>query len=72
MAGRLGFGGASPVIQVAGKERILEREPSQLIRSGQYNTDVPIMFGANKQDGVIFIGGNIIFKNNEIIKNTLN
>lgn len=41
--GGLGFSGSNPVIQVAGKQRILEKHPRELYASGEYTTEVPIM-----------------------------
>lgn len=38
--GGLGFGGASPVIQYAGAQRALEREPRAIIEDGDYATEV--------------------------------
>ena len=52
-----GFGGASPVIQYAGKERLLTEEPGVLMESGNYTTDIDIMFGANQQEGIYVLGG---------------
>uniref|UniRef100_A0A0P6FL30 Carboxylic ester hydrolase n=1 Tax=Daphnia magna TaxID=35525 RepID=A0A0P6FL30_9CRUS len=51
--GGLGFGGQSPVIQVAGKEKYLTAEPRQLIESGQYMTEAHILFGANEGEGIM-------------------
>jgi len=51
-----GFGGASPVIQYAGKERLLTEEPGVLMESGNYTTDIDIMFGANQQEGIYVLG----------------
>jgi len=51
--GGLGFGGSSPVIQVAGKERYLTDEPRKLIESGNYHTEAHIMFGANEGEGIM-------------------
>ena len=53
MNGGLGFGGASPVIQTAGKVRYLIDEPRKLIESGQYMTDAHLMFGANEGEGIM-------------------
>ena len=53
--GRLGFGGSSPVIQVAGAQRVLEQEPRMMIESGNYTTQIPMMFGANKNEGVLVL-----------------
>ena len=41
--GGLGFSGSNPVIQVAGKDRIIEKEPRELFASGEYTTEVPAM-----------------------------
>ncbi|EFX79248.1 hypothetical protein DAPPUDRAFT_225204 [Daphnia pulex] len=51
--GGLGFGGSSPVIQVAGKDRYLTDEPRKLIESGNYHTEAHIMFGANEGEGIM-------------------
>lgn len=51
-----GFGGASPVIQRAGVQRVLTEEPSVLMESGNYTTDIDIMFGANQQEGIYVLG----------------
>ena len=40
--GGMGFGASSPVIQIAGAQRILEIEPRLQFESGNYST-VPIM-----------------------------
>lgn len=40
--GGLGFSGSNPVIQVAGKERIIETDPGELLESGNFAT-VPTM-----------------------------
>ena len=42
---------------MAGAERVLEREPIEMMESGDYNTDVPILFGTTKQEGVLVLGG---------------
>jgi len=52
--GGLGFSGSNPVIQVAGAQRIIESDPKEIFASGNYST-VPIMFGANKQEGVLVL-----------------
>lgn len=54
-AGGLGFGGSSPVIQVAGAERLLTEDPRKLMETGNYATDVPILYGANKQEGTLVL-----------------
>jgi len=54
--GGLGFGGCSPVIQKAGVEKLLTEEPIKLIEAGAYATDVPIMFGANQEEGIFVLG----------------
>lgn len=41
--GGLGFSGSNPVIQVAGKERLIEKDPRELLASGNYTTDVPVL-----------------------------
>jgi len=41
----MGFGGSSPVIQVAGNERLLTEDPRKLMETGKYATEVPILFG---------------------------
>jgi len=48
----LGFGGQSPVIQVAGKERALVREPKEILLDGDYPTDAILLMGANKHEGL--------------------
>jgi len=53
----MGFGGSNPVIQTAGAQRIIETDPQTIMESGNYSKDVPIMFGANKQEGVIILTG---------------
>ena len=55
--GELGFGGTIPVIQVAGAQRVLEREPRELLETGNYFTETPILFGANQQEGTLVLGG---------------
>jgi len=50
----LGFSGSNPVIQVAGAQRIIESDPKEIFISGNYST-VPILFGANKQEGVLVL-----------------
>ena len=57
--GEQGFGGTTPVIQVAGAHRVLEREPRELFESGNYFTEVPILFGANKHEGSFILGGDL-------------
>jgi hypothetical protein len=47
------------VIQVAGAQRVLENEPRELFESGNYFTDVPILFGANKHEGSFVLGGSL-------------
>lgn len=49
----MGFGGQSPVIQVAGKEKYLTAEPRALIERGEYATQASIMFGANQGEGIM-------------------
>jgi len=51
----LGFGGSSPVIQVAGAERLLTEDPRKLMETGNYATEVPILYGANKQEGTLVL-----------------
>ncbi|KAI9562247.1 hypothetical protein GHT06_013212 [Daphnia sinensis] len=51
--GGLGFGGQSPIIQTAGKERYLTDEPKALIERGEYMTEAKIMFGANEGEGIM-------------------
>jgi len=36
----LGFGGASPVIQIAGAQKALTREPRAILDDGDYDTNV--------------------------------
>ncbi|KZS04109.1 Carboxylic ester hydrolase [Daphnia magna] len=50
--GGMGFGASNPVMQIAGAQRILEVEPRKQFETGNYN-NVPIMFGANKHEGVL-------------------
>ena len=38
--GGLGFGGQAPVIQRAGAQRALTREPRAVIEDGDYSTEV--------------------------------
>jgi carboxylesterase type B len=52
--GGLGFGGSNPVIQKAGKDRIIEVSPRSIFDSGNYST-VPMMFGANQQEGTLVL-----------------
>lgn len=59
-AGGLGFGGQSPIVQTAGKERALTREPKELFESGDYATDVRVLMGANKHEGLF--GINYIYR----------
>lgn len=40
LSGGLGFGGQSPVIQVAGAQRALTREPRAILEEGDYDTNV--------------------------------
>ena len=48
----MGNGGAAPIIQTAGKERALVRDPKEMFESGDYATDVKVLMGANKHEGV--------------------
>lgn len=57
--GGTGLNCNSPVIQFAGAQRIIEQSPRSLMESGNYSTDVPIMFGANKQEGFSMLGGSL-------------
>ncbi|XP_071452929.1 juvenile hormone esterase-like [Hetaerina americana] len=45
-----GFGGNSPVVQRAGKKKYITMPPLDIIKSGNYS-NVPIMFGANRDEG---------------------
>jgi len=56
LKGGLGFGGSSPIIQVAGAQKALDKEPQELFETGNYYTEVPIMFGANEQEGTLILG----------------
>ena len=38
MKGGLGFGGSSPIIQVAGAQKALDKEPQELFETGNYYT----------------------------------
>lgn len=38
--GGMGFGGASPVIQVAGAQKALTREPREILDEGDYDINV--------------------------------
>jgi len=58
--GGLGFGGSSPVIQVAGAQRLFEREPLEILESGDYDTSIPLMMGNNNQEGSLILGRNQI------------
>jgi len=53
--GGMGFGGSNPIIQVAGAQRIIEQDPRVIMESGNYSKDIPVMFGANKQEGVLVL-----------------
>lgn len=53
MSGGLGYGGQSPVIQVAGQHRYLTDEPRALLERGEYHTESAIMFGANEGEGIM-------------------
>ena len=53
----MGFGGSNPVVQIAGAQRIIEQEPRDLMESGNYSKNIPIMFGANKQEGLLIFTG---------------
>jgi carboxylesterase type B len=66
--GGMGFGASSPVIQIAGAERLLEKEPRELLETGQYATDVPLLMGANSQEGTLILG---IAYNNFLVSNNL-
>ena len=46
-------------MQVAGENRLLTEEPGKLMDSGNYTTDVQIMFGANQQEGIYVLGGSL-------------
>ncbi|XP_065561108.1 esterase FE4-like isoform X2 [Artemia franciscana] len=50
---KIGFGGASAVVQRSGGiyEPLITAHPSELLASGNYINDVPVMFGANKHEG---------------------
>ncbi|XP_059484238.1 uncharacterized protein LOC132201785 [Neocloeon triangulifer] len=50
--GRSGFAGCSPVVQKAGAVRFLERSPTAIVNSGEYNAK-PGMFGATKHEGTL-------------------
>jgi len=54
--GGLGFTGCSPVIQRAGKERMLEREPRLILEDGEYDTSLSVFMGANQQEGIYVLG----------------
>jgi len=54
--GGLGFTGCSPVIQSAGEQRALTKEPRALIDAADYTTDVPILMGANQEEGIYCLG----------------
>jgi hypothetical protein len=43
------------VIQVAGAERLLTEDPRKLMETGNYATEVPILYGANKQEGTLVL-----------------
>jgi len=53
--GGLGFGCSNPTVQIAGTERLIEKDPREIMESGNYATDIPIMFGANKQEGTLVL-----------------
>ena len=65
-AGGLGFSGSNPVIQVAGAQKIIDTAPELLLASGNY-TVVPALFGANKQEGSLVLGGRRSIKNKKSI-----
>ena len=62
----MGFGGSNPIIQVAGAQRIIEQDPRVIMESGNYSKDIPVMFGANKQEGVLVLTSNINLRKNQI------
>lgn len=41
--GGLGFSASNPVIQVAGKDRVIDQDPRELLASGNYTTEVPVL-----------------------------
>ncbi|CAB3381264.1 Hypothetical predicted protein [Cloeon dipterum] len=51
-AGRIGFGGSTPVVQKAGAVRFLERLPKEIYESGDF-VGKPSIFGANKHEGTL-------------------
>jgi len=53
--GGMGFGCSNPTIQIAGAQRLIEKDPREIMESGDYATDIPIMFGANKQEGTLVL-----------------
>lgn len=53
MAGGLGFGGQSPVVQKSGPVNALPDEPRALIDRGDYAIEVPILMGANEGEGIM-------------------
>lgn len=60
--GGTGLSCSNPMIQIAGAQRIIEQDPRDIMESGNYTTDVPVMFGANKQEGVSMLTGFMPFK----------
>ena len=76
-AGGLGFGGQSPIVQTAGKERALTREPKEMFESGDYATNVRVLMGANKHEGLfginyiyhMFIRPNNLINDTEFLTN---
>ena len=74
--GGLGFVGL-PIIQSAGKERALTREPREMFESGDYATDVRVLMGANKHEGLfctdyiyqLFIRPNNLTNNTDYLSN---
>ena len=67
LKGGLGFGGSSPIIQVAGAQKALDKEPQELFETGNYYTEVPIMFGANEQEGTLILGSKLQPNKNEYL-----
>ena len=57
--GGAGFVGSNPIVQIAGAKKLIEKDPRDIMESGNYSTDIPIMFGANKQEGYFMLGGKL-------------
>ncbi|KAK2710181.1 hypothetical protein QYM36_013750, partial [Artemia franciscana] len=69
---KIGFGGASAVVQRSGGiyEPLITAHPSELLASGNYINDVPVMFGANKHEGSFVLS--VVWEDNLVPLNRTN